>query len=59
LCVVGYGLSLTKLTVLEGEYDGEMWQHISLHPVIHKPVAVVTEQKEMCTLKKHAVVLLQ
>lgn len=34
-------------------------QHISLHSVIHKPVAVVTEQKEMCTLKKHAVVLLQ
>jgi hypothetical protein len=34
-------------------------QHISLHSVIHKPVAVVNEQKEMCTLKKHAVVLLQ
>jgi len=34
-------------------------QHISLHSVIHKPVAVVTEQKEICTVKMHAVVLLQ
>jgi len=34
-------------------------QHISLHSVIHKPVAVVTEQKEICAMMMYAVVLLQ
>jgi len=34
-------------------------QHISLHSVIHKTFAVVTEEKGICTLKMHAVVLLQ
>jgi hypothetical protein len=58
LYVVGYGLSVTKLTVLEGEYDTEMWP-ARIFTFIHKPVAVVTEQKEICTLKMHAVVLLQ